>query len=336
MLKGQETYCFSEKALYSAWLRVERNRGGPGVDGETIEDFRKGLERKLSGLSKLLNREEYVPMPLRKSLIPKENGGLRELGIPTIRDRIVFQAINTRLQSLWEPFFSPLSFAYRPGRGVNDAIGAIKKFLEDGRTWYIKGDIRGCFDSLNWELLSIMIRHSVDDPMLSRLLNRAIRVPIFHRGNLFTRRRGVPQGSPVSPILCNLYLHQFDVRMSERGYDVVRYGDDWLVLTFGEKEAVRGFYTAADILSDLRIEIAEGKSGIGDLSRESIVFLGYGIGAGEVTPSAKAWSSFNRAIGDLGRAHRQEDFVKARARLLHLGSQYRNSGRVDRREQRIW
>lgn len=324
---------FSIDELYAAWVHVERKKGGPGVDGETLETFRNRLGRNLAALKDLLKREEYLPMPLRRARIPKEDGNYRELGIPTVRDRVVFQTVNARLQALLDPIFSPLSFAYRRGKGVNDAIHKVKNFLAEGRSWYVKGDIRGCFDNLDWNLLSAMLRSTVADPGLRKLLNRAIRVPVAYRGNLYERSRGIPQGSPVSPTLCNLYLHQFDLRMSDLGYQAVRYGDDWLALVHDEQEATRGFYSAADVLSDLRIEIAEGKSGIGDLSKETIVFLGYGIGAEEVSPSAGAWRSLKKAINRLGKARSSDEFTAARARLLHLEAQYGQSGPIDERNK---
>ena len=333
MPKNCTTCCFSIDELYAAWGHVERNKGGPGVDGETIEAFRSRLGRNLADLNGLFMREEYLPMPLRRARVPKEDGSYRELGIPTVRDRVVFQAVNARLQTLLDPIFSPLSFAYRRGKGVNDAIREVKNFLAEGRSWYVKGDIRGCFDNLDWDLLSAMLRSTVSDSGLRRLLNRAIRGPVAYRGNLYERSRGIPQGSPVSPTLCNLYLHQFDLRMSNLGYEVVRYGDDWLALVYDEQEATHGFYTAADVLSDLRIEIAEGKSGIGNLSKETIIFLGYGIGAEEVSPSAGAWRSLKKAINRLGKARNSDEFTAARARLLHLEAQYRQSGPIDETDE---
>lgn len=328
MPKNCTTCRFSIKELYAAWVRVERKKGGPGVDGETLDAFRNRLGRNLAGLEDLLKREEYLPMPLRRARIPKGNGDYRELGIPTVRDRIVFQAVNARLQALLDPVFSPLSFAYRRGKGVNDAIQEVKNFIAEGRSWYVKGDIRGCFDNLDWDLLSAMLRSVIVDSGLRRLLNRAIRVPVEYRGNLYERSRGIPQGSPVSPTLCNLYLHQFDLRMSNLGYEVVRYGDDWLALVYDEQEAVSGFYSAADVLSDLRIEIAEGKSGIGDLSKETIVFLGYGIGAEAVSPSAGSWRFIQEALNRLGKARSSDELTAARARLLHLKAQYGESGPI--------
>ena len=329
------TLC-SPHSLYEAWLRVERNKGGPGVDNQSIDDFKQNERRNIGDISYQLEGNEYTLSPLKGVFIPKDSHQFRKLGIPTVCDRIVFQAINAQLQELWDPFFAPLSFAYRPGKRVADAIQCVKKFLHQGQAWYIKGDIQGCFDSLNWNLLSYILQETLPDERLRKLLNKAIRMPVFFKGHLHERSRGVPQGSPLSPILSNLYLHQFDMQMSDHDYSVIRYGDDWISFVADEKEATRGFYTAADILSDLKIIISPRKSGIGDLTKETISFLGYSVNANEITPSAKAWQNFNDAMGQLKNAHSKNQWNHARARLLHLKAQYAQSCSVKKGGEVQW
>lgn len=324
---GYATLC-SMDVLYSAWLRVERNKGCPGVDNESLEYFRENLNQNLQSMMHQLRTDGYTPMPLKAAAIPKDDQSFRVLGIPVIRDRIVFQAINGYLQNIWDPLFFPFSFGYRPGRKVGDAVDVIRNFLQKGYTWYIRGDIRGCFDTLCWELLSRMLRKALPDDRLRRFVNRAIRVPFMYRGKFYERFSGVPQGSPISPILANLYLHQFDTGMYDYGFSVIRYGDDWLIPVRSRGEAEKGFYAAAELFSDLRIEISEKKSGIGDLEKETITFLGYAINATEIAPAPKAWSSVCRALEDMENAWDVTQHKSARARLLHLRSQYAHSGPV--------
>jgi group II intron reverse transcriptase/maturase len=318
------------RLLYDSWLRVARKKGASGVDGQEIRDFASSLEKNLQKIVRSLQKEDYDPSPLRSIQIPKERkGAFRRLGIPTIQDRIVFQGVNLLLQKQWTPRFSPFSFAYRPGVGVVEAIRTVSAFIKKDKHWFAKGDIRGCFDSLNWDILSLALKEWLQDEPLRRLINKAFRVPIVTEGRILPRHKGIPQGSPLSPILANLYLHTFDYEMIEQHFPPIRYGDDWIVLTSSESEAADGFQCAAAALSRIFIEINAEKSGIGSLEEESIVFLGHKISASGIDADLKGWKRFAKALGDFKNARTPEDLSHARGELTQLKSFYRNAGRIE-------
>ena len=278
--------------LYESWLRVARKKGTSGVDSQGIQDFASSLKKNLLKIARALQEETYIPSPLRSVQIPKEQSGtFRRLGIPTIQDRVVFLGVNTLLQEVWTPRFSPFSFAYRPKMGVSDAVQTVSTLIRNGRHWFVKGDIRGCFDELNWDILSLTLKEWLPDEPLRRLINKALRVPVVSEGRILPRHKGVPQGSPLSPILANLYFYPFDYEMLSHRFPLVRYGDDWLTLTPSEKEAVDGFQMASEVLSRLLIEINTDKSGIGNLEEESVVFLGHKINAMSIDAGPRGWGA---------------------------------------------
>ncbi len=314
--------------LLRSWRFVESRKGVSGVDGQDIEMFRRHRDRNILKLSEALKSERYSPSPLRGTKIPKDNGRFRRLGIPTIEDRVVFQGAHRLLSELWEPLFAPLSFAYRPGRSISDAVAAVAERIRSGKTWFVKGDIRGCFDTFNWDILSARLREWLPDEALRRLVNRALRVPIVEGGYIRRRCRGTPQGSPLSPLLANLYLHAFDLQMLRYGYPVIRYADDWLLLVGGEEEAKVAFQAAQASFSVLDVEMNREKSGIGDLRTESVDFLGHRIDAQKIDADSGGWRRFSEALKQLQNARDPSEQVEARAKLSHIRSMYRVAGAI--------
>jgi group II intron reverse transcriptase/maturase len=315
--------------LYDSWLRVARKKGASGVDGQEVRDFASSLEKNIQKIAQALQKGNYEPSPLRSVQIPKERRGtFRRLGIPTIQDRVVFQGVNVLLQKLWTPRFSPFSFAYRPGAGVSDAIRTVSAFVGNGKHWFVKGDIRGCFDSLDWDILSLALKEWLADEPLRGLINKALRVPVVTQGRILPRRKGVPQGSPLSPVLANLYLYPFDYEMTYQRFPPIRYGDDWIVLLSSESEAIEGFQCASAALSRILVDINTEKSGIGSLEEESILFLGHKIGASAIDAGPNGWKRFAKALSDLKNARNPAEFSRARAELSHLKSFYRNVGKI--------
>jgi CRISPR-associated protein Cas1 len=270
--------------FYGAWRKVRGNAGTAGVDGETAARFEKNLFYNLSNMAEQFEQCNYNLSPFKCVYIPKKTSGLRCIGIPTVRDRIILHAVNTHLLSRWDQYFSDLSFAYRHGKSRHDAIKAICEFIEGGDAWYFKGDIRGCFDSLDWSLLSTILKKALPDEAIRYFVNKSFRMPFVYKGTTFPRYKGVPMGSPISPTLANVYLHQFDAEISDLGYAVIRYGDDWICMTHSQESALRGFNNAREILDYMRISLNRTKNGIGNLERETIQFLGYDINASEIVP----------------------------------------------------
>lgn len=318
--------------LLQAWKRVECRKGMAGTDGQTIDAFRRDRDRNVTRISDSLKNGTYAPSPLRGVKISKNGGGFRRLGVPTVQDRIVFQGANRLLADVWDPLFAPLSFAYRSGRSIADAIDAVIERIRKDRVWFVKGDIRGCFDELSWDVLSACLRDWLPDESLRRLVNQAIRVPVVEGGQIRPRRRGIPQGSPLSPLLANLYLHSFDLQMLQQGFPVIRYADDWLLLVGSEPEAQAALQTAQGILSVLNIAINEEKSGIGNLRCESVAFLGHRIGAERIDADSSGWKRFLNALRQLQGAKTPSERIQARSALSHIRSMYRKSGAIPMEE----
>nr|WP_321500798.1 reverse transcriptase domain-containing protein [uncultured Dethiosulfovibrio sp.] len=315
--------------LYDSWLGIQSKKGSSGVDGQTIWQFEKDLGGNLLRLSQELEEERYDPSPLRGVKIPKEKpGDFRNIGIPTVRDRIVFRAVNTLLQEIWDHQFSPLSFGYRPGKGVRQAIKAVTRQTKKGKTWFVRGDIQGCFDSFDWDILTTIIDHAMPDPQLLQLLNKAVRVPVVEQGRIRSRSCGVPQGSSVSPILANLYLHIFDSTMNRWGYNIIRYGDDWIALIGNGESALECFYRAVDALEDLHISISPEKSGIGDLQHVAVDFLGFQIDAWGAEAGPKAWKWLSKAVEQYTTSENPLKREKARGELMNICQLYRRSSDI--------
>lgn len=320
--------------LFEAWHKVARKKGCTGVDSQSIREFEQRTQKNILQISEQLQQGQYEPAPLRAAQIPKETKGqFRRLGIPTVRDRIVFQAVNMLLQRAWNNSFSSLSFAYKCGTGVTDAISTAARLIRQKRFWFVKGDIHGCFDELNWDILSARLQEWLPDDSLRRLINKGIRVPSVSESRINTRYRGVPQGSPVSPILANLYLYPFDCEMLRHRYPLIRYADDWLILTRSEGEATEAFFTARAQLSTLLIQMNQTKSGIGDLNQESVIFLGHKIDAHRIDAGPKGWRRFADALTELKRARTESEITLARSKLSGLRSFFRNAGIIERKAQ---
>jgi group II intron reverse transcriptase/maturase len=278
-------------SFLDAWQKVREKNGVPGVDYETIDEFEENMEVNLRRITAQFESGSYRLSPLKCVPIPKGEGDVRHIGIPTVRDRIVLRAVNTHLTAMWDRYFSDFSFAYRRGKNCQDAARVICEAVKRGCFWYARGDIRGCFDSLDWGYLSAILYHAITDENLRRFVDMSFRVPFVYDGTLYSRSRGVPMGSPVSPTLANVYLHQFDAEMADFGYNVIRYGDDWICMLSDRHAATGGLRVAKDVLSEMKIEINTSKSGVGDLRRDTITFLGYKVNAYEI--SSSSWNMEN-------------------------------------------
>lgn len=253
------------KNLSAAWKQVKTNAGAAGVDGRTVEQTAELLRANKDTLLGLLKVGRYRPEAVRAVDIPKASGGTRRLGIPTVIDRLIQQAIHQKLGPLWEPEFSEHSYGFRPQRSAHDAVRAAQQHVRAGKSWVVDIDLKSFFDRVNHDRLMAMIGRKVRDKRLLRLIGEYLRAPMqLKDGRWEDRREGTPQGGPLSPLLANIYLHPLDLELEKRGLSFVRYADDIAIFCASERAAQRVAESViAWIERELKLPVNREKSGCG-------------------------------------------------------------------------
>jgi RNA-directed DNA polymerase len=218
---------YQRKNLEIAWERVKANDGAGGVDGQSLDEFAAKLDQQLDRLAEELKANAYRPQPVKKVRIPKDGrpNEYRELGIPTIYDRVCQQAMLNRLEPIFEPVFDEANFGYRRGRSTKDALRKVWKEIESGREWIVDADLKDFFGSVDQEKLLTLITQRVADGRVIRLVKQMLKAGSYGEGRLFPTERGTPQGGVISPLLSNILLTPFDQEMRRRGYSLTRYAD---------------------------------------------------------------------------------------------------------------
>ncbi len=234
--------------LNKAYKRVKANKGASGVDGMTIEEALPWLKENRNELLEKIRNGKYKPSPVRRVEIPKDNGGVRKLGIPTVIDRIIQQAIAQVLTPIYEPKFSDGSYGYRPNRSAKDAIIKVKEYAEQGYKYAVCLDLSKYFDTLNHELLMNMLRAEIKDKKLIDLIKKYLKSGVMENGIVVATREGSPQGGNLSPLLANIYLDKFDKEFESRGVKVIRYADDILLMAKSIRAAERLLETSTRYL----------------------------------------------------------------------------------------
>jgi RNA-directed DNA polymerase len=272
---------YKQKNLAIAWERVRANRGSGGVDGQSIEAFEEELEKHLERLHAELRDEEYQPRPVKRVRIPKvgKPGQYRQLGVPTVYDRVCQQALLNRLEPIFEPVFDDASFGYRQGRSAKDALRKVWRELHEGREWIVDADLKDFFGSVDHEKLLTLVAQRVSDGRVLRLIRAMLTAGSYSEGRLFPTKRGTPQGGVISPLLSNILLTPFDKEMRRKGYRLTRYADDWLVTCRSRREAHEALREAARVLETLGVRLNPQKTRIVQV-RHGFEFLGYKIKCG--------------------------------------------------------
>ena len=213
-----------------AYKRVKANKGAPGIDGMTIEEALPYLKEYQQEITDRIYRGKYTPSPVRRVEIPKPDGGVRKLGIPTVIDRTLQQAITQQLVPIYEPLFADGSYGYRPNRSAKDAILKVKEYAEQGYTFAVVLDLSKYFDTLNHEILINLLRKNVKDERVVQLIKRYLKSGVMENGVVIDTEEGSPQGGNLSPLLANVYLNEFDQEFLKRGVPGIRYADDIVLL----------------------------------------------------------------------------------------------------------
>jgi RNA-directed DNA polymerase len=237
--------------LAKAWERVRENNGACGSDGMTVETFGSAAEQRLATLAADLRAKTYRPQPVRRKLIPKGGGGMRPLGIPSVRDRIVQQAVLQILEPVFEPIFSTRSHGFRPGRGCATALSVVDRAIAAGYTHVVDADIQSFFDTVDHEKLLDAVNEEVADGSLLKLIRLILTAGVWMpaTGEIEPTNLGTPQGGPLSPLLANIYLHRLDRTLMAAKYGLVRYADDFVIFARSEEEARAALCLAEQVLT---------------------------------------------------------------------------------------
>jgi len=256
--------------LRQAWNAVADNEGIPGVDHESIDVWRRNWEERLVSLARTVRANQYRPSGLRLRRIPKKiPGQFRILRIPTVKDRVLQRAVNQVLMPLYEKIFIDCSYGYRPERSLKDALARLIELREAGCGWLLDADIDSFFDQIDHELLLRFLQDDLPDETLLPLLSGWVQASKYPT----SQSRGVPMGSPISPLMANVYLHRLDAAVKQLGWPMVRFADDFVVLTNDPQKLPDIYTTIGHFLADLRLVYEPNKTRLSSFE-EGFTFLG--------------------------------------------------------------
>jgi RNA-directed DNA polymerase len=302
-VKGGRWYSLMDKVcapatLKAAWDKVRANGGAAGVDGQSLERFAAREERYLDELATALRDGHYRPQPVKRVDIPKGDGKTRPLGIPTVKDRIVQTAMKFVIEPIFEARFCPASYGFRPGLGCRDALREVDRLIKEGYAFVVDADIASYFDTIPHEQLMQPVEERISDGRVLGLLRGWLAQDILRGMERWTPTQGTPQGAVISPLLANIYLHPLDVRMAARGYRMVRYADDFVVLGQSREEAEAALAEVRAFVADAGLSLHPDKTHVGDCRKrgEGFEFLGYRFEAGQRHVRKKSLTRFKDAI----------------------------------------
>jgi RNA-directed DNA polymerase len=287
-VKGGKWFSLIDKVtrlqtLTIAWHKVAANQGSAGVDGQSIERFRNKASTYLSELSESLKSGTYRPQPVKRVEIPKAPGKTRPLGIPVVKDRIVQTALKMVVEPIFEKEFEKSSFGFRPQRGCKDALREVDRLIKEGFTYVVDADLASYFDTIPHGRLMASIKRRISDGRLLDLIHGYLKQDIVSELGRWTPAGGTPQGAVISPLLANLYLHPLDRLMREKGYRMVRYADDFVVMCSSPEFAQSALDEIRGWVSENGLTLHPDKTHIGDcmVPGKGFDFLGYRFEAGK-------------------------------------------------------
>ena len=298
----------SGRNILRATKQVVSNKGAPGIDGMTVDQYEAHHRRHWRSIAEHIRAGSYIPAPVRRVDIPKPNGGTRMLGIPTVQDRVIQQAIAQILVEAYDPHFSNSSYGFRPGRSALEAIEQASRYIKEGKNWVVEMDLEKFFDTVNHDRLMARLAKRIKDKALLKLIGRYLRNGIMQNGLVSTREEGTPQGSNLSPILSLIVLDELDKHLESRGLSFCRYADDCNLFVSSRQAWERVLEkTIKFIEGTLKLRVNRSKSGLFRPSKSK--FLGYTfVGTSGAPRVAKA--SFARLMYKL----------KPRPRKIPLGN----------------
>lgn len=303
-VKGGRWYSLMDKVysldnLRSAFAQVKANKGSAGVDHQTAESFEQHLDENLERLQEALKSGTYVPQAIKRVMIPKPGKAKekRPLGVPTVRDRVVQTALRNVIEPIYERDFSEHSYGFRPGRGCKDALRRVDALLKSGYNWVVDADIKSYFDSIPHEALLEMVREKVTDGKVLSLIESFLNQKVMDTAKSWQSEGGTPQGAVISPLLSNIYLDPLDKLMERKGFEMVRYADDFVVLCENESDARKALDVIKRWCGQAGLILHPEKTRVVDASRRGgFDFLGYHFERGWNWPSDKSMKKFKDTV----------------------------------------
>ena len=273
---------YRKQTLKAAWEKVEANAGAAGVDGQSVERFAARAEVYLEELERALRMGEYRPQPIKRVEIPKGGGKMRPLGIPVVKDRIVQTALKVVIEPIYEREFEDYSYGFRPGLGCKDALREVEGLLREGYTHAVDADLDSYFDSIPYEPLMGEVAERISDDAVLELIRGFLNQDIIQGMRRWTPVGGTPQGAVISPLLANIYLHPLDRHMKRKGYRMVRYADDFVVLCRTAAQAQAALNEVRVWVKENGLRLNADKTHVGNCRQEGqgFEFLGYRFEAG--------------------------------------------------------
>jgi RNA-directed DNA polymerase len=266
--------------LQAALKRVRKNKGSPGIDGMTVDELPEYLRAHWSELREHLLSGTYRPSKVKEQLIPKGNGEMRKLGIPTVLDRFIQQALLQVLQPRFDPSFSKHSYGFRPGRRAQDAVVEAQRYIQDGRRIVVDVDLEKFFDRVNHDVLMGRLAKRIEDRRVLGLIRRYVEAGILANGVAVERHEGTPQGGPLSPLLANVLLDEVDKELEKRGHTFVRYADDCNVYVQSKRAGERVMVLLRRLYAQLKLRVNDSKSTVDYATNRKLLGYSYWIGPG--------------------------------------------------------
>jgi RNA-directed DNA polymerase len=290
--------------LMRAYRQVAKNDGSSGIDEMEVNELRQWLGGNINILREMLLTEKYEVSAVRKVEIQKPEGGKRMLGIPTVKDRLIQQAINQELNRYYEPIFSESSYGFRPGRSAHQAIEQASKYIQEGKEWVVDIDLEKFFDKINHDRLMQRLSKGIGDKRLLRLIKAYLNAGMMDDGLIEQRTAGTPQGGPLSPLLSNIVLDELDKELERRGHSFCRYADDCNIYVKSRKAGERVMTSMTDFIEKkLKLKVNHEKSGVRHCS--DVKFLGYTLLAkGEIRVADKSIKRLKDRVREITRRNR--------------------------------
>ncbi len=304
-----------------ALKRVRANQGSPGIDGMTVEELAEYLEQHWPAIREQLLSGTYAPKPVKRVEIPKPDGGVRKLGIPTVLDRFVQQAVQQVLQKQWDPTFSGHSYGFRPGRSAQQAVAQAQQYIAEGYGWCVDFDLEKFLDRVNHDKLMGAIAKRVGDKRLLKLIRAFLNAGVMENGLVSPSVEGTPQGGPLSPLLSNLVLDELDRELERRGHRFVRYADDSNIYVRSERAGQRVMESVKRFITEkLKLKVNEAKSAVAKPQERK--FLGFSFTSGKELKrkiAPKAIDRFKKRVREItakGKGKSMEQMMEELARYL--------------------